>query len=949
MQLRTLSIALGLLVLPAAAGAGPETAAGPRPPSPTIFNPPGAPSQPAPPRSVGAPFIPAVPRAGASVAHVDLPALRAAIGAVGAVTIERFPLDAGQFVDLEAERFWVTAPDARFVAGGDKGDTPLDFDPGRVLLLRGRVRGHARSHVFLALSEWSSNGLVDLGPGLPTYGVSSRAMDGSPNAAGDLTVFRGAPGRGRNPVPYCEVLAPPGGDGGGGGDSPVRGLRQLQMAIETDHEFFQLFGDAAAATAYLLEVYGAVSDIYMDNILVRIDLTYTRVWPQPNEPFDAGLDPFRAYWLQNMQSVPRDTAQMFSGRADLPGGVAYLRSICNNSAFGFCGNAVGYFVDPGHADVFNYDPQVTAHELGHNCGSEHTDVYGLDNCNAVASTPQRGTIMSYCNQTISGGMGNIDMSFHVVTQAAMRDYTYGRSCVARDCNQNGVSDAVDIASHTSADANANGIPDECEDCNQNGVLDSIDIGTVSFDLNADGIPDECEPDCNGNHIPDDRDILLGTSQDLHGDGVPDECDADRNTNGVSDYHEIWSDMTLDKDRDVLLDSTQDCDQDGTPDLTALEGAGDVFAVSGADDVVKEYHSVTGTLVRTGAASPLSGGQDLIVTPDRRVLVSSANTNSVLEFDRLGAFVRTLVAPGSGGLSYPTGLARTNAGTLLVASRGTDAVLEFDLASGVFSRALVSGGAGGLSAPTALLVTTGGTLLVAGNDNAVREFDLSTGSLIRTLVAAGSGGLTAPRGMALSPFEGRLLVTSFGTDEVLEYDPGTGAFIRSLLLTGLHIEGPWCVRAGPDGMVYISRYSDFTDTHFTRAKIFIHDPRLGNFVRAHVQALDAALNNPTGFDFMPGDTTDCNRNLIPDSCDIARGTSLDANLNGVPDECEPPPCYANCDGSATPPVLNVLDFNCFLNRFAGGEPYGNCDGSTTPPVFNVLDFNCFLNRFAAGCP
>jgi glucose/arabinose dehydrogenase len=63
----------------------------------------------------------------------------------------------------------------------------------------------------------------------------------------------------------------------------------------------------------------------------------------------------------------------------------------------------------------------------------------------------------------------------------------------------------------------------------------------------------------------------------------------------------------------------------------------------------------------------------------------------------------------------------------------------------------------------------------------------------------------------------------------------------------------------------------------------------------------------------------------------------------------PACYANCDGSTAPPVLNVLDFNCFLNAFSGGDPYANCDGSTTPPVLNVLDFNCFLNRFTEGCP
>ena len=63
---------------------------------------------------------------------------------------------------------------------------------------------------------------------------------------------------------------------------------------------------------------------------------------------------------------------------------------------------------------------------------------------------------------------------------------------------------------------------------------------------------------------------------------------------------------------------------------------------------------------------------------------------------------------------------------------------------------------------------------------------------------------------------------------------------------------------------------------------------------------------------------------------------------------PPLCYANCDLSAAPPVLNLNDFICFLNRFAAGDPYANCDASTQPPLLNVLDFTCFLNRLAAGC-
>ena len=40
--------------------------------------------------------------------------------------------------------------------------------------------------------------------------------------------------------------------------------------------------------------------------------------------------------------------------------------------------------------------------------------------------------------------------------------------------------------------------------------------------------------------------------------------------------------------------------------------------------------------------------------------------------------------------------------------------------------------------------------------------------------------------------------------------------------------------------------------------------------------------------------DCNRNGVPDSCDIGSGESLDLNTNGLPDECESP---GNCDGDA----------------------------------------------------
>ncbi len=61
-----------------------------------------------------------------------------------------------------------------------------------------------------------------------------------------------------------------------------------------------------------------------------------------------------------------------------------------------------------------------------------------------------------------------------------------------------------------------------------------------------------------------------------------------------------------------------------------------------------------------------------------------------------------------------------------------------------------------------------------------------------------------------------------------------------------------------------------------------------------------------------------------------------------------PCYSNCDGSTTPPILTANDFQCFLNAFASNQSYANCDNSTAAPTLTANDFQCFLNSFSAGC-
>ena len=94
--------------------------------------------------------------------------------------------------------------------------------------------------------------------------------------------------------------------------------------------------------------------------------------------------------------------------------------------------------------------------------------------------------------------------------------------------------------------------------------------------------------------------------------------------------------------------------------------------------------------------------------------------------------------------------------------------------------------------------------------------------------------------------------------------------------------------------------------------------------------------------------DFNRDQIPDIAVTGQSSNNTTILMGS-GSTPPPSCYANCDGSATIPTVNVADLQCLVNRYLAGDTYANCDGSTALPVLDANDLICFINRFVAGCP
>ena len=80
-------------------------------------------------------------------------------------------------------------------------------------------------------------------------------------------------------------------------------------------------------------------------------------------------------------------------------------------------------------------------------------------------------------------------------------------------------------------------------------------------------------------------------------------------------------------------------------------------------------------------------------------------------------------------------------------------------------------------------------------NEIIEFDGQDGSFVRVFVnASANGGLLRPRDLVFKP-DGQLLVTSFGSNQVLEYDGQTGEPIGSWAVLGFSVSGMTPVTCG----------------------------------------------------------------------------------------------------------------------------------------------------------
>jgi len=198
-----------------------------------------------------------------------------------------------------------------------------------------------------------------------------------------------------------------------------------------------------------------------------------------------------------------------------------------------------------------------------------------------------------------------------------------------------------------------------------------------------------------------------------------------------------------------------------PDGTGLL----VTAASPADRVV-ELNGRDGSTVRDLVTTAMNNPYDMVWGPTGdTLLVVNRGTGQVEEFNgTTGAWIRNAAA----GLDNPLSLVLNPVtGNILVGTK-TAGVIKFDYTTGDYLGTFASTGR-----CEGLMVNQAGNVWASDlGSNTVKEFQ-PDGTLIRSISSA---ELTGPGPITVRPTNGNLLVANAATEQILEYNGTTGAFV-----------------------------------------------------------------------------------------------------------------------------------------------------------------------------
>ncbi|MBN1417373.1 MAG: hypothetical protein JXP34_01275 [Planctomycetes bacterium] len=388
--------------------------------------------------------------------------------------------------------------------------------------------------------------------------------------------------------------------------------------------------------------------------------------------------------------------------------------------------------------------------------------------------------------------------------------------------------------------------DEGDEENSAGFVNSVQLVNYAMtedelsDLggpSAEGIPlppeEECRvtdpsQDCNSNDIRDECDLRLGTSLDCNANGIPDECDIasgeseDCDGNGVPDECEV---------------AMRDCN--GNEIIDACEIAADPSKDCDGNGILDECQ--VGDVIRfefDGDLSEASGKMPLEES------YAAPAVEPEVEFETVDI----------GGEDA----------TVAHFARGTYFRMENDLPA--------NGGGMFLNQYTLIMDVMFPDRSPSGGWAALWQTNPDNGD-------DGDWFINPANGVGISGNYGGSVLAGEWHRLALVVDFVKGTFTS--YVDGAQVQqnvGIGAVDERFAAQAFALLFADLGDEE--NAEGYVNSVQLRGYAMADVEIAD--LGGPTAEGIR---WDDCNRNGIPDSCDIASGSSADTNANGVPDECE----------------------------------------------------------------
>ncbi|MBT5583663.1 MAG: hypothetical protein HOI89_08950 [Phycisphaerae bacterium] len=210
-------------------------------------------------------------------------------------------------------------------------------------------------------------------------------------------------------------------------------LLAAEMAVDADYEFFQQYGTVSGVENRVNAVINSVNIQYENQCNLTHEIQTIVVRSSSSDPYSTNnietrLDQLQAEWNGgNHPGINRDIVHLFTGASTGSTiGLAYLNAVCSSYEYGV--------VQSNCCGSFGCATDLSAHEMGHNWGSDHC------NCPSNTMNPSLTCANNFSSSSISqisGFANSISGCLHVPGPS-------GACCIGSGCQQQSQTECVAI-------------------------------------------------------------------------------------------------------------------------------------------------------------------------------------------------------------------------------------------------------------------------------------------------------------------------------------------------------------------------------------------------------------------------------------------------------------------------------------------------------------------------